>query len=262
MSLTPSEARSIPAERRAQVPVMRTNRLALLALALTALEASTSEHHDQIELTALIQRSPLIAVVEPASPPTKKSEIAIAPKGSSKEKYPPYERVQQRYVVKAVLKNEAGTKLAPGATIEVDVGDFDTRLTVHRRYYLEGVRKFPIYSYYRPSEPPDAGAPQPGKIVSIRRRLGVRSQRRGRARWNAGDDRSAARDASLTAGRERPPGRARYRSFHFSLSGSVAIPEPASSISSRAAAPAAARGCSGESASRCRSASSSCRGPA
>ncbi|MDP3501920.1 MAG: hypothetical protein Q8S33_16400 [Myxococcales bacterium] len=146
---------------------MRTNRLALLALALTALEASTSERHDQIELSDLVRQSSLIALVEPASPPTKKTEIAIGPKGGSKETYPPFTRVQQRYVVKAVLKNEAGKKLAEGALIEVDVGDFDTRLTVHRRYYLEGVRKIPIYSYYTPSPPPDAGAA--GSIVFVQR---------------------------------------------------------------------------------------------
>lgn len=152
---------------RAQVRIMRTNRLALLALALTALEASTSERHDQIELSDLVRQSSLIAIVEPANPPTKKTEISIAPKGGSKEKYPPYTRVQQRYVVKAVLKNEAGKKLADGAIIEVDVGDFDTRLTVHRRYYLEGVRKIPIYSYYTPTPAPDAGAE--GSIVFVQR---------------------------------------------------------------------------------------------
>lgn len=146
---------------------MRTNRLALLALALTALEASTSERHDQIELGDLVRQSSLIAVVEPANPPTKKTEIAIGPKGASKEKYPPFKRVQQRYVVKAVLKNEAGKKLDVGATIEVDEGDFDTRLTVHRRYYLEGVRKIPIYTYYTPSPAPDAGTE--GSIVFVQR---------------------------------------------------------------------------------------------
>lgn len=135
---------------------MGTNRLALLALALTALEASTSERHDQIELSDLVRQSNLIALVEPASPPTKKTEISIAPKGGSKEKYPPFTRVQHRYVVKEVLKNQAG-KLAQGAIIEIDVGDFDTRLTVHRRYYLEGVRKIPIYSYYTPLPAPDDG---------------------------------------------------------------------------------------------------------
>ncbi|MDP1919998.1 MAG: hypothetical protein Q8L14_27370 [Myxococcales bacterium] len=143
---------------------MRTNRLALLALALTALEASTSERHDQIELSDLVRQSSLIALVEPASPPMKKTEISIAPKGGSKEKYPPFTRVQHRYVVKAVLKNQTG-KLAEGAIIEVDVGDFDTRLTVHRRYYLEGVRKIPIYSFYTPSPAPDGGAA--GSIVFV-----------------------------------------------------------------------------------------------
>lgn len=143
---------------------MRTNRLALLALALTALEASTSERHEQIQLQALIEQSSFIAVVEPASPPTKRTEISIAPKGASNKKYPAFPRLQHRYVVTEVLKNERG-KLAEGAIIEVDLADFDTRLTVHRRYYLEGLRKIPIYSYYTPSPAPDAGAV--GSIVFV-----------------------------------------------------------------------------------------------
>jgi hypothetical protein len=136
---------------------MRTTRVAATVVLLLSLEASPSESHDQIDLAALVKRSALIVVAEPATPPTKKSEIAIAPKGGSKEKYPPYERTQHRYVVKEIISNRSGTKLAAGKTIEVDVGDFDTRLTVHRRYYLEGVRKIPIYTYYRPTERPDGG---------------------------------------------------------------------------------------------------------
>lgn len=136
---------------------MRTNRVAVIAVLLTSLEAFTSESHDQIDLDALVKRSSIIAIVEPATPPTKKTEIRIAPKGGSKEKYPPYERTQYRYVVKEIVSNRSGTKVEAGKTLEVDLGDFDTRLTVHKRYYLENVRKIPIYSYYRPSERPDGG---------------------------------------------------------------------------------------------------------
>lgn len=145
---------------------MRTTRVAATVVLLLGLEASTSESHDQIDLAAVVKRSALIAIVEPATPPTKKSEIAIAPKGGSKEKYPPYQRIQHRYVVKEVLSNRSGRKLVAGKTIEVDVGDFDTRLTVHKRYYLEGVRKIPIYSYYRPAERPDGGEGS-GEIVFL-----------------------------------------------------------------------------------------------
>lgn len=147
---------------------MRTTRVAATVVLLLGLEALTSESHDQIDLDALVRRSSIIAIVEPATPPTKKSEIAIAPKGGSKEKYPPYERTQYRYVVKEILSNRAGTKLTAGKTIEVDVGDFQTRLTVHQRYYLEGVRKIPIYSYYRPSERPDGGEGT-GEIIFLTR---------------------------------------------------------------------------------------------
>lgn len=136
---------------------MRMNRVVTTAVLLTALEAFTSEHHDQIDLKDLIARSSVIAIVEPATPPTVKTEIAIAPKGGSTEKYPPYTRIRSRYVVKEVLHAQA-TKLEAGKTIQVDAADFDTRLTVHQRYYLEGVRKIPIYTYYSPQKPAAEGA--------------------------------------------------------------------------------------------------------
>lgn len=133
------------------------NRAIATAVLLTSLEAFTSEHHDEIELKDLVSRSTVIAIVEPATPATVKTEISIAPKGGSIAKYPPYTRVRTRYVVKEVL-HARGAKLEPGKTIEVDVADFDTRLTVHKRYYLEGVRKIPIYSYYSPQKPAADGA--------------------------------------------------------------------------------------------------------
>lgn len=133
------------------------NRAFTTAVLLTSLEAFTSEHHDQIELKDLVSRSNVIVIVEPASPPTVKTEIAIAPKGGSIAKYPPYTRIRSRYVVKEVLLAR-GTKLEPGKTIEVDAADFDTRLTVHQRYYLEGLRKIPIYTYYSPQKEAAEGA--------------------------------------------------------------------------------------------------------
>lgn len=136
---------------------MRMNRVVTAAVLLTALEAFTSEHHDQIELKDLVTRSNAILIVEPATPATVKTEIAIAPKGGSREKYPPYTRIRTRYVVKEVLHSQ-GPKVDPGKTIEVDAADFDTRLTVHKRYYLEGVRKIPIYTYYSPQKEPAADA--------------------------------------------------------------------------------------------------------
>lgn len=136
---------------------MRMNRAFTTAVLLTSLEAFTSERHDQIELKDLVSRSNVIVIVEPATPATVKTEIAIAPKGGSIEKYPPYTRIRSRYVVKEVLHAQ-GTKLEPGKTIEVDAADFDTRLTVHKRYHLEGVRKIPIYAYYSPQKAAAEGA--------------------------------------------------------------------------------------------------------
>ncbi|MEW5740019.1 MAG: hypothetical protein AB1938_13890 [Myxococcota bacterium] len=139
----------------------RVTWLAVLVVLLGAREALTSESHDEISLEDVVRRSTVIAVVEPATPPTKESKVPIG------GKHPPYERTQHRLVVKEVLSNRAGTKLPVGKTIEVDVGDYDTRLTVHRRYYLEGVRKSPIYSYYRPAPVVDGGASSPQEIVFL-----------------------------------------------------------------------------------------------
>lgn len=143
------------------------NRALTILVATLALEAHTSERHDHLSLEALLSRSTLVAIVEPASPPTKKTELPIGPTGG-KEKYPPYLRLQQRYVVKELLWSRDGRAPAAGTTLEVDQADFGMRRNVHERYHVEGVRKIPIYSYYQPAAEADAGSSD-RTIVFLRR---------------------------------------------------------------------------------------------
>lgn len=129
----------------------RTRSLTAVLLLLTATEAHTSESHENLSLESVVRQSSAILLVEKADPPTKKTQVPVA-KGA-----PPYERTQHRFVVKEVLHlRGVGPRVAPGATLEVDAADYGTRLTVHRKYYVENVRKIPIYSFYRP-QPSDAG---------------------------------------------------------------------------------------------------------
>lgn len=143
------------------------NRALTMLVATLALEAHTSEHHERVALELVLSRSTLVAIVEPASPPTKKTEIPIGPAGTSNEKAPPYVRVQQRYVVKEILSNRSGPAPAAGSVLEVDEGDASTRRHVHEAAQ-RGTRKIPIYWYYQPAETPDAGPGAP-VIVFLRR---------------------------------------------------------------------------------------------
>ncbi len=127
-------------------------RAVVVATLLFTTEAHTSEHHQSLELPELISASRLIAIVEADTPADKKTTIAFPKrKNVSGEPLQPYVRIQQRFVVREVLK---GDQALAGKKLEVDIADYEGHKTVYEKYYFEGVRKIPIYRTYEPSTQP------------------------------------------------------------------------------------------------------------
>ena len=116
-------------------------------VALGSAALANRVHYDQITLEQLVQRSPTIVVAHVGEPPTQTTQLAI---GKPDQKAPPFQRVQQRYVVDEVLRGAATLK---GRTILVDEANFSEQLELHKRYYLEGTSKSPIYDRYAPRRP-------------------------------------------------------------------------------------------------------------
>jgi hypothetical protein len=136
---------------------MSWSRVIPLGVALIATEAFTSEHHEEVTLEQALPRSTLVFIAAPASPASRTVSISIAPPGKSEEQFPPYRQVLQRYTVREVLwsQSEAPEK---GTVLELAPADSGTRLSVHKKYYLEELRKIPIYTYYAATVPPAEGA--------------------------------------------------------------------------------------------------------
>lgn len=126
---------------------------ALLVL-LAAAALAGRIHYDDADLKTAVRQAGAVVVAKPAEPPQRKVKIDITPKGKKPdaEKFPPYTRVLTRWEVVEVLQAEKRAGLAPKKVIEVDDADFSSQLDLHRRYYLEGVSKSPIYQRYAPRE--------------------------------------------------------------------------------------------------------------
>jgi hypothetical protein len=152
--------RSRPQRRRLLLPtafgrlVPMSSRLVLLFPLLFSLEASTSERHREVPLARVVAASRLIVLAHPATPPFRTVSVDITPKGKSPgDKAPPFEYRVQRWVVEELLTPSDAMK--PGDTLEVSPADWEYRLTVHRKYHLEGVNKIGLYEVYRASPPPE-----------------------------------------------------------------------------------------------------------
>lgn len=132
----------------------------------------TRVRYDEVPLPRLVHASHGIFVVRPADPPTRIERVTILPEGSAfagrnrppyyeppyhdpdpgphgDKNYPPYPRGWHRGHVLAVLK--ALPALVLRDPLEICEADSGSREELHRRYYLLGHRKSPIYEAYRPA---------------------------------------------------------------------------------------------------------------
>ncbi len=123
-------------------------------LSFAALAAAGQVHIDPAELKELVREAEVVVVARPADPLTRKTTIDITPKGKKPdaEKYPPYVRVKTRWEVVEIVRAPKDAGLAEKKVLEVDDADFGSQLDLHRRYYVEGLSKSPIYRRYTPRE--------------------------------------------------------------------------------------------------------------
>lgn len=139
---------------------MHLRRLMCAALLFFSGEASTSQTHLRpLSLVEVVNDSDVVVVAVPADPPTRVIPIDITPKGQTPDarKWPPYQRVLERFVVREVISDRArngiivptdAPKLKPGLVIEVDSAEHGNDLWLHRSYYVDGMSESPIYESY------------------------------------------------------------------------------------------------------------------
>lgn len=128
-------------------------------VALCSSEAHTSQVHlEAITLAQLVQRSDVVVVAEPASPPSTTVVIDITPPGQTPDakRWPPFQRVKERWRVVEVLRDAVrhtvpvrpGPALSPGMVVEVDSAVWGSDLWNHRSYYVEGMSESPIHDAF------------------------------------------------------------------------------------------------------------------
>ena len=101
-------------------------------------------HYDDISLTQLVDNSQYICVVKKCGVEYTIKEISI---NWDKRRYPPFREVINHFVVVEELLNNPGVPFV-GKKIDVIPSDLDTKLEVHKMYYLKGIAKSPIYASY------------------------------------------------------------------------------------------------------------------
>ncbi len=141
--------------------------LVLLALATAHPQpCQASQGREDVPLQGVIEAATAVVLAVPATPSQRVDAIEIAPVGvrPDPEKYPPYLRIRQRWLVQEVL---LGAPAMVGQVLEVDMAQWQMRLGVHGRYHVEGVRKIPIYREYSPSFPADRPPKGPARIVML-----------------------------------------------------------------------------------------------
>lgn len=138
------------------------------------MEAKVSRvHFEENSLERLILTSSNILLVSKAASFSTNTMMSILPKGSQYEgknnepfyeppysdydaspqldkNYPPFRVNEHHFKVVSVLKNSS-ENLHENNEITVVEAHTGAQLSLHRRYYMEGIRKSPIYSSYKPS---------------------------------------------------------------------------------------------------------------
>jgi len=135
---------------------MRTQTLMTLTAACVLLYSTEARlnqtHYEQVPLEWVVQHSQHIVIARPENPFMTREQMPIK---TSKKGVPPFTRVQFHYTVLSELK---GRRDWVGRSIAVDGNDWRGQLSLHTRYYVEGVSKSPIEPEYdsslKPGEKP------------------------------------------------------------------------------------------------------------
>lgn len=156
-------AAALAGARRAghTVPMSRTVVAAVVIVTLLAPEAHTSQvFHRSVTLADLKRGTAVVVVAEPALPHERVVPIDITPKGQKPNatKWPPYNRVLRRFVVKEVVSKNAALLVdetakpvalpAVGSVVEVMSADAHHDQWLHTAWYVEGMSESPIYDRY------------------------------------------------------------------------------------------------------------------
>ena len=125
-----------------------------------------SDHHRSVGLEDVIFRVELAIVATPARPKHRWEKVEIK---SSKE-CPPFGRNLYRFRVKEIVWARRGvTPPKVGEVIEVDSASYGYDLTVHKKYYLENIRKITLHEVYEPSAGEGEAAKDSRRIVLLDR---------------------------------------------------------------------------------------------
>lgn len=133
------------------MPHMRLSILALLTLTTSAVAEKPAI--EEISLQRVLKESTAAIEALDDDPPTRSEVIEITPPGKNpdKDRWPPITHHLARVVVVAVLYDASG-KLKPEDHLEIESANWQRKLDLHKKAYLQGVHKSLLYPSYVPSD--------------------------------------------------------------------------------------------------------------
>jgi hypothetical protein len=96
-------------------------------------------HYENVSLGQVIDRADLVVIADEAAPRRRVITMVIG------KKAPPYRRTLRRYLVREVLRGDAGLV---GSTLEIDGADWRRALKNHEQLHLRGLSKSPLFRRY------------------------------------------------------------------------------------------------------------------
>ncbi|MDD5044074.1 MAG: hypothetical protein PHG51_00785 [Candidatus Omnitrophica bacterium] len=101
-------------------------------------------HYTGIALNDLVRRAEFIFVVEKAEPFLTTEEIPVR---KFLKEYPPFKKYTYHFrIIEELYKEDKVSR--QGELINVIPDNFDEGLEIHKKYYLEGITKSPLYAKY------------------------------------------------------------------------------------------------------------------
>ena len=175
----------------------------VFVLATTTAVAS-QVHYEETELRELIDRSELIVIARVLDPMHTILEVPITPRGRAPdpEKHPPFRAVVSHFGLVEILYSDRKVELPAKLSIVSPL--VGSQFDLHRRYYLEGLSKSPIYQRYEAKGDPMRLEPGAEVILFLRHDSPARSSGVEARLWKSLDKAGAGFVYVVDGAMERP----------------------------------------------------------
>lgn len=136
----------------------------ILTLGISSVSASSAIR--SVDLAYLVRQSELIVVLEDTPAPLTPVKIKIDGAQVTQNAYPDFQfNLTSLKVVEVIHTRSSSDSVQPGQVLSVAPASTASKLKLHKRYHLDGLRKIPIWKRYQSSQPITSPSPDAPPIT-------------------------------------------------------------------------------------------------